>query len=305
MTTCGDITAPMNKLKQIDVYGVPLRCWCSEFCKKLGGQIGEMVDRVVMVKDGTRSFPVRLKENSELVTIDWFSPDDGCQNEGDKFVENVRISGTKDKKEPSNNRKALETGNGRYDKNHLFRKYEDRDRDREKEVDGRKALDKGKAGWIRKTKKKPLLYPSCKNCEDGYWVVFETKYLMEADENTEDGESEQEQNRKEAHDEQGLSICMELNTNKERLKSVIMAKESGMERRSGGDNHASRTDKQSPNLQPKSHSMKTRRSSTRVSEKEGAGKINRGKKVIWNLEEEIAKVIGNGVALGIKVENGD
>ncbi|KAK1592433.1 hypothetical protein Q3G72_024856 [Acer saccharum] len=172
MTTCGDITAPMNKLKQIDVYGVPLRCWCSEFCKKLGGQIGEMVDRVVMVKDGTRSFP----------------------NEGDTFVENVRISGTKDKKEPSNNIKESEMGNGRYDKNHLFRKYEDRDRDRDrdrdkdKEVDGRKALDKGKASWIRKTKKKPLLYPSCKNCEDGYWVVFKTKYLMEADENTEDGE---------------------------------------------------------------------------------------------------------------------
>ncbi|KAK1592649.1 hypothetical protein Q3G72_028273 [Acer saccharum] len=182
MTTCGDITAPMNKLKQIDVYGVPLRCWCSEFCKKLGGQIGEMVDRVVMVKDGTRSFPVRLKENSELVTIDW--------NEGDTFVENVRISGTRDKKEPSNNIKESEMGNGRYDKNHLFRKYKDRDRDRdkEKEVDGRKALDKGKASWIRKTKKKPLLYPSCKNYEDGYWVVFKTKYLMEADENTKDGE---------------------------------------------------------------------------------------------------------------------
>ncbi|TXG65016.1 hypothetical protein EZV62_012010 [Acer yangbiense] len=47
-----------------------------------------------------------------------------------------------------------------------------------------------------------------------------------------------------------------------------------------GSSHASKTDKHGPNLQPKSHSMKTRRSSTRVNEKEGAGKINRGKQVV-------------------------
>ncbi|KAK4839133.1 hypothetical protein QYF36_019395 [Acer negundo] len=117
---------------------------------------------------------------------------------------------------------------------------------------------------------------------------------METDENIEDGEvrspsnSEsgsrsdnskalekttfREQIRQEAHDEQGLNLCVELNSNKERLKSVIVAKESGFERRSGGDSHASKT------VQPKSHSINSRRSSTRVSKKDGVGRVKSGKK---------------------------
>ncbi|KAI9161061.1 hypothetical protein LWI28_014086 [Acer negundo] len=67
-----------------------------------------------------------------------------------------------------------------------------------------------------------------------------------------------DQIRQEAHDEQGLNLCVELNSNKERLKSVIVAKENGSERRSGGDSHASKT------VQPKSHSINSRRSSTRA-----------------------------------------
>ncbi|KAK4837473.1 hypothetical protein QYF36_005799 [Acer negundo] len=97
-------------------------------------------------------------DSSPLLDDNEFPPYNGCQNEGDIFVEKVRASGTKEKKESSNNRRASEMGNGRYDKNHLSRKYGDR----AKEVGGRNTLDKGKGGWIRKTKKKPLSYPSCK-----------------------------------------------------------------------------------------------------------------------------------------------
>ena len=42
-------SAPMSKLKWFDVYGVPLSCWCKEFFKKLGGLVGEMV----MLEDDT------------------------------------------------------------------------------------------------------------------------------------------------------------------------------------------------------------------------------------------------------------
>ncbi|KAK4845254.1 hypothetical protein QYF36_002870 [Acer negundo] len=332
------------------------------------------VDREIMVKVGARSFPVRLKENLTPVTMEWvnnflglkpepknlnlnpqtgkvdsslllddneFPSYNGCQNEGDIFVEKVRASGTKEKKKSSNNRRASEMGNRKYDKNHLSKKYGDR----EKEVGGRNILDKGKWGWIRKTKKKPLSYPSYKAVtilkdakisnqmeetdvsssssesesdrnvrmvtgECSKSRMFEkikptvpivlirsrfgpheaigpygdsNRFIMEIDENTEDGKvrspslSEsgsrsdnskalektifRDQIRHEAYDEQGLNLCVELNSNKEILKSVIVAKESGFERRSGGDSHASKM------VQPKSHSINSRRSSTRVSKR--------------------------------------
>ncbi|TXG65013.1 hypothetical protein EZV62_012007 [Acer yangbiense] len=157
------------------------------------------------------------------------------QNEGDTFVEKVRISGTKEKKEPN---RTVRMVTGQCSKPSILEK-------------------------IRPTEPK---------------AIKTRKRFGPQEANEPHGNTNREQNRQEAYDEQELNLCMELNINKERLKFVIVAKESGMERRSGSDSHASRTDKQGPDLQPKSHSMKTRRSSTRVNEKEGAGKINRGLK---------------------------
>ncbi|KAK1592563.1 hypothetical protein Q3G72_027004 [Acer saccharum] len=82
----------------IEAYDVPADCWCNEFFKKLGGQMGEMVgmdedtatrsrlDKArilivapldykmvseVTVKGGHREFTVRLKEDPGQVSIDW------------------------------------------------------------------------------------------------------------------------------------------------------------------------------------------------------------------------------------------
>ncbi|KAK1591628.1 hypothetical protein Q3G72_010629 [Acer saccharum] len=82
----------------IEVYGVPSDCWCKDFFKKLGGQVGELVcvdddtdsrtrlDKArililapldskipseVTVKGGFREFKVRLKEDPQQVSIEW------------------------------------------------------------------------------------------------------------------------------------------------------------------------------------------------------------------------------------------
>ncbi|KAK4844259.1 hypothetical protein QYF36_018181 [Acer negundo] len=216
-----------------------------------------------MVKVGARWFPV---DSSLLLDDNEFPPYNGCQNEGDIFVEKG------------------------YGKGSRWKKY----------------LGQREGGWIKKTKKKPLSYPSCK----AGIILKDAKIsnqMEKTDVSSSSPESESDRNvrmvtgecsksrmfekikpigpivltrshfgpheaigphgkttcrdqiRQEAHDEQGLNLCVELNSNKERLKSVILAKENGSERRSGGDSHASKT------VQPKSHSINSRRSSTRVS----------------------------------------
>ncbi|KAK1574964.1 hypothetical protein Q3G72_001396 [Acer saccharum] len=87
-----------TRLFWIEAFDVPVDCWCLEFFKKLGGQVGEMVcideetatrsrlDKArilivapldskmvseVKVKGGYREFSVRLKEDLMHVSIDW------------------------------------------------------------------------------------------------------------------------------------------------------------------------------------------------------------------------------------------
>ncbi|KAI9198439.1 hypothetical protein LWI28_015823 [Acer negundo] len=96
MVKCGDFSASTATLRWIDVFGVPMICWCKDFFKKLGGQVGEMivleedtelkrrfnkgrflaivpfqnqVDCTMMVKVGDHSFSVKLREHSTPVSI--------------------------------------------------------------------------------------------------------------------------------------------------------------------------------------------------------------------------------------------
>ncbi|KAK0599458.1 hypothetical protein LWI29_005471 [Acer saccharum] len=90
----------LGSLRWLEVYGVPLHCWCKEFFTKVGGQIGETVlvedstvrrerldrgrilvlapvgfqkDKMVVVKVGDKSFPVKIVASPELVSVDWIT----------------------------------------------------------------------------------------------------------------------------------------------------------------------------------------------------------------------------------------
>ncbi|KAK4855123.1 hypothetical protein QYF36_004227 [Acer negundo] len=155
---CGDFSAPMSNLKWFDVFSVPLSCWCKEFFKKLGGQVGDMV------KARNRAFQVRLKEHSLPVPIAWVNDflglkprfknlkllsdlgrvvsnhlidenehtsSDDSQLEGDISTKNVRGRDSKEKRKSSDSRWMSELGKRRKDKDYLFRKLGDK----KKEVD--------------------------------------------------------------------------------------------------------------------------------------------------------------------------
>ncbi|KAK0600843.1 hypothetical protein LWI29_018888 [Acer saccharum] len=89
-----------TKLKWIDIYGVPLICWCKDFFKKVGGLVGETmwieeetlnkkrldkgrililapfdktIPSEILVKAGHGAFPIRLEESSMPVSSEWLS----------------------------------------------------------------------------------------------------------------------------------------------------------------------------------------------------------------------------------------
>ncbi|KAK1581158.1 hypothetical protein Q3G72_003675 [Acer saccharum] len=89
-----------SKLIWVDIYGVPLSCWCKSFFNSLGGIIGvtmwieeetvyksrldrgrillllaldKVVPPEILVKSGNRDFRVRLEESSIPVSSDWLS----------------------------------------------------------------------------------------------------------------------------------------------------------------------------------------------------------------------------------------
>ncbi|KAK1575559.1 hypothetical protein Q3G72_006508 [Acer saccharum] len=88
----------LNKISWIEVYGVPLNCWCDAFFKKVRGKVGEVlwIDEKteskkrldcgqimvlasveaqlsceVSVRMGIRSFPVKFVEHQAPVTDEW------------------------------------------------------------------------------------------------------------------------------------------------------------------------------------------------------------------------------------------
>ncbi|KAK4847020.1 hypothetical protein QYF36_024408 [Acer negundo] len=65
------------KLKWIEVYRVPLLCWCKAFFKKLGG---------LMVKSRQWTFPIRLEESTLPIFNEWLQQTLGL-NHGLKFRE--------------------------------------------------------------------------------------------------------------------------------------------------------------------------------------------------------------------------
>ncbi|KAK1582776.1 hypothetical protein Q3G72_018150 [Acer saccharum] len=91
-------SSSLDKIRWIDIHGVPLSCWCNTFFKKLGGQVGEVIrieedteskirldlGRIlvlapvdanlsceVTVKKGNQVFPVKLVEHQVPVTDKW------------------------------------------------------------------------------------------------------------------------------------------------------------------------------------------------------------------------------------------
>ncbi|KAK1559102.1 hypothetical protein Q3G72_010727 [Acer saccharum] len=92
--------AAVNNITWIDVFGVPLSCWCNKFFKKIGGKVGEVLwidekteskrrldyGRIlvlapldkqltyeVSVNIGNRTFPVSLREQQIPVTDEWIN----------------------------------------------------------------------------------------------------------------------------------------------------------------------------------------------------------------------------------------
>ncbi|KAK1568644.1 hypothetical protein Q3G72_027057 [Acer saccharum] len=91
-------TSGLLRLKWVDVYGVPMDCWCHDFFRKLGGQVGETVwveedtrrrarldkgrimilapmdstiSSVSKVKGKQGIFTVRMEEDPAQVSMDW------------------------------------------------------------------------------------------------------------------------------------------------------------------------------------------------------------------------------------------
>ena len=106
--------------------------------------------------------------------------------------------------------------------------------------------------------------------------------------------------RQEAHVEDlaGINLCVELNENgreselnHDRLRSIIVAKDNGTEDPRDHHRRLSKCNKAHQAV-PKPYKIR--------------GDIPRQvKKVIWNLEEEITKVIDKGVALGLDWRSGN
>ena len=88
----------LEKIRWVDIHGVPLSCWCNSFFKKLGGKVGEVIwieedteskirfdlGRIlviapvdsnvsceVKVNIGNHLFPVKLVEHQAPVTDRW------------------------------------------------------------------------------------------------------------------------------------------------------------------------------------------------------------------------------------------
>ncbi|KAK1583363.1 hypothetical protein Q3G72_023028 [Acer saccharum] len=90
----------LKKMSWVEVYGVPLNCWCKDFFHKVGDlmgevlwidkdtefkrrldvgkvlvlkQLGQVLESEVAVKDGSHVFPVKLVECPTTVSEEWIS----------------------------------------------------------------------------------------------------------------------------------------------------------------------------------------------------------------------------------------
>jgi hypothetical protein len=98
MTKWADKSVPMHKLKWVEVYGVPMHCWCKGFFSMVGNDLGETIwvdeaikdrgrmdvgrilvlgqfeslaSRKVLVKVGDKMVQIGLSEAPEPVSTTW------------------------------------------------------------------------------------------------------------------------------------------------------------------------------------------------------------------------------------------
>ncbi|KAI9180216.1 hypothetical protein LWI28_002421 [Acer negundo] len=100
MSIWSESSVSLDRPRWLEVYNVPLHCWCKDFFTEVGGQAGETVwvenstirreridrgrilvlvpfefqkDREVVVKFGENSFLVKITASPESVSMDWIT----------------------------------------------------------------------------------------------------------------------------------------------------------------------------------------------------------------------------------------